>query len=82
MFFSKELDSFFSAWEVGRAVFLSKYSQLKGGPSEISWNEVMDENSSTEPNQLLLPDFPPPTFAVQLETWGHDESHCLSSKGG
>lgn len=29
------IPSFFSAWEVGRAVFLCKYSQLKGGPSEI-----------------------------------------------
>lgn len=76
------IPSFFSAWEVGRAVFLCKYSQLKGGPSEIPWNEVMDESSSPEPDQLLLPDVSPPTSAAQLESRGRDDFHCLSSEGG
>lgn len=47
--------SLFSAWEGGRAVFLSKYAQQKGGASEIYLNEAVNGNSNTEPNQLLCP---------------------------
>lgn len=45
--------SLFSTREGGRAALPSKDPQLKWGPSESSWNEAGNENSSTEPDQLL-----------------------------
>lgn len=53
LFFKELIISLFSTWEGGRAISPSKYPQPKWGPSESSWNEAVNENSNTEPDQLL-----------------------------
>lgn len=80
----KELN-YFSFLHLGgrQAAFPSKYPQPKWGRSESSWCEAVNENSNTEPDQLLCLNLL--SHEHLLCSWKAGELmflHWLSSKGG